>query len=200
MSDFYRSGKLERSINCSFIALIPKMENPSEIADFRPICLVSSLYKIVAKVLSRRFRVVISELVSGTQCTFIIGRQIFDGILIANEVIHSMKKMEGNEGNLIFKLDFSKAYDCAHWDFFRIRFGDRWIVWSMECVSTMRAAVLVNGSSTNEFNFGKGLRQGDPLSPFLLVKGLVYLQCKIGVLPICYLGIPLGADPRRVAT
>ncbi|TYG88300.1 hypothetical protein ES288_A12G011200v1 [Gossypium darwinii] len=74
MTDFYWSSKLERSINCSFIALILKMENPSEIADFRPICLVSSLYKIVAKILSRRLRVVIGGLVSETQCAYISGR------------------------------------------------------------------------------------------------------------------------------
>lgn len=85
-----------------------------------------------------------------------------------------MKKMEGNEGNLIFKLDFSNAYDCVRWDFLELvlrmmGFGDRWIRWSMECVSMARAAVLVNGSSTNEFSFGRGLCQGDPLSPFLFI-------------------------------
>ncbi|KAH1074705.1 hypothetical protein J1N35_027033 [Gossypium stocksii] len=190
MSDFYRSGKLESSINCSFIALIPKMENPCEIADFHPICLVSSLYKIIAKILSRRLREVIGDLVSETQCAFIRGRQIFDGILIANEVIHSMKKMERNGGKLIFKLDFSKAYDCVRWDFLKLvlkkmGFGDKWIGWAMECVSTVRAAVLVNGSTTNEFHFGRGLRQGDPLSPFLFIlvtEVLHLLMEKAGVL------------------
>ncbi|TYJ47336.1 hypothetical protein E1A91_A02G182400v1, partial [Gossypium mustelinum] len=77
MSDFHRIGKLEKSINCSFIVLIPKTDNPNKIADFRPICLVSSLYKIVAKVLSQRLRAIIGELVSETQCVFIRRRQIF---------------------------------------------------------------------------------------------------------------------------
>ncbi|KAK5786931.1 hypothetical protein PVK06_041581 [Gossypium arboreum] len=107
---------------------------------------------------------VISDLVSETQCAFIKGRQIFDGILIANEVIHSMKKMKGDEGNLIFKLDFSKAYDCVGWDFLKLvlrkmGFGVRWIGWLMECVTMVRAAILVNGSATKEFKFGRGLRQ-----------------------------------------
>lgn len=92
MREFYLSGKLDRSINSSFIALIPKNKNPVEISEFRLICLVSSLYKIVAKTLSRRLRKVIGGVVSDTQSAFISGRQIFDGILIANEVIHLIKK------------------------------------------------------------------------------------------------------------
>ncbi|KAA3476450.1 reverse transcriptase [Gossypium australe] len=223
------------------ITLIPKIENSSEIADFRPICLVSSLYKIVAKVLSRRLREVIGELVSETQCTFIKMRQFFYGILIANEVIHSMKKMEGNRAYLIFKLDFSKVYDCVHWDFLQLflrkmGFGDRWIGWSMECVSTARAAVLVNGPSTNGFKFGRGLISipfhfkekvvenmkfilrcfeifsglsinfkkscivGFDVNEEFLYHMVAICKCKIGVLSFSYLGIPLGTDPRRVAT
>lgn len=72
--------------------------------------MVSSLYKIVEKVLSQRVREITGEVVSETQFTFIKGRQIFCGILIANVVIHSMKKKADIGGNLIFKLDFSKAY------------------------------------------------------------------------------------------
>ncbi|KAK5784830.1 hypothetical protein PVK06_039369 [Gossypium arboreum] len=91
MVKFFNSGKLEKSINSSFIVLIPKNDNPQDISEFRPICLVSSLFKIVAKVLARRVRAVIGEVVSDSQCTFIRGRQIFYGILIANELIHSIR-------------------------------------------------------------------------------------------------------------
>ncbi|KAA3462602.1 RNA-directed DNA polymerase [Gossypium australe] len=83
MANFFIFEKLERSINSSFITT----GNPIEIFGFRPICLVSSLYKIVAKVFG--------EMVSDTQCPFIRGKQIFDGILIANEIIHSIKKKDG---------------------------------------------------------------------------------------------------------
>lgn len=95
MGKFYLTRKLERNINSSFIALLSKNENSNDIFEFRPICLVSSLYKIVEKALSRRLRDVINAIVRDTQCTFIKDRQIFDGILITNGVIHSIKKKDG---------------------------------------------------------------------------------------------------------
>lgn len=75
---------------------------------------------------------------------------------------------------MIFKLDFSKAYDCVRWDFLEIvlckmGFRRKWIEWMMECVSTTRAIMLINGSTTNEFKICRGLHQGDPLSPFLFI-------------------------------
>lgn len=110
LSDFHQTGKLEKSINSSFIALIPKVENPTNISEFRSISLVSSLYKIVAKVLSRRIKKVIGLLVSDTQCAFIEGQQIFDGILIANELIHSIRSKGRKRGNLIFNVLFGRSF------------------------------------------------------------------------------------------
>ncbi|KAA3471319.1 reverse transcriptase [Gossypium australe] len=93
--------------------------------------LLSSLYKIVSKVLSRRLREIVGVVVSDTQCAFIR----------ANELIYLVKKKRGSGGYLIFKLDFSKAYDNVRWDFlelvfFKMRFGEKWRGWMMECIST----------------------------------------------------------------
>lgn len=74
MQNFFELGKLEKSINSSFIALIPKSESPNEIDDFRPISLVGLLYKIVTKILSPRLSEVIDGVVSDTQCAFARGR------------------------------------------------------------------------------------------------------------------------------
>lgn len=64
MEDFHRNGKLVRGLNPSFIVLIPKKDDASQLNDFRPISLIRSLYKILAKVLAKRFSRVIGSIIS----------------------------------------------------------------------------------------------------------------------------------------
>ncbi|GJS31465.1 RNA-directed DNA polymerase, eukaryota [Tanacetum coccineum] len=99
-------------------------------------------------------------------------RQILDGPLILNEVLQWCKAKK--KQTFIFKIDFEKAYDSVRWDFLgdvlnRFGFGAKWCGWIQECLRSSRGSVLVNGSTTEEFQFYKGLKQGDPLSPFLFI-------------------------------
>jgi len=113
--EFHRNGRLTKGINNTFIALIPKVDSPQRLNDFRPISLVGSLYKILAKVLANRLRSVIGSVISDTQSAFIKGRQILDGILVANEIVdeaHWCKK-----DLILFKVDFEKAYDSIVWGY-----------------------------------------------------------------------------------
>ncbi|XP_028056846.1 uncharacterized protein LOC114260849 [Camellia sinensis] len=257
----------------SFITLIPKKENPSDLGDYRPISLVSSIYKILAKVLSRRLKEILPSITSEVQSAFLGGRFILDGVLIANEVMDWWKssRMRG----IILKLDFEKAYDFVNWEFpfsmmMNFEFGEKWVKWIKTCISAAKITILGDPLSlflfniaakglnllierANELGYLRGLTIGPNdlkvshlqfaddtvifceadrvklvtimriLRCFELVSGLKInfhksvlsgvgvneedikdfvsvLHCHSQKLPITYLGIPLGANPRRKST
>ncbi|GJV03431.1 RNA-directed DNA polymerase, eukaryota [Tanacetum coccineum] len=172
VKQFFTDGVFPSGCNSSFIALIPKISNANMVKDFRPISLIGSLYKIITKILANRLVPVLGDLVHDVQSAFVAGRQIMDGPFILNEVMQwcSLKKMK----TLIFKVDFEKAYDSVRWDFLdevlrKYGFGDKWRRWIQSCLSSSRGSILINGSPTSEFQFFRGLKQGDSLSPFLFI-------------------------------
>ncbi|GJU59508.1 RNA-directed DNA polymerase, eukaryota [Tanacetum coccineum] len=166
---FFTFGDIPKGCNACFIALIPKVHDANLVKDFRPISLIGSIYKIIAKILANRLVGVLGDIVNEVQSAFISDRQILDGPFILNEVIQWCKSKK--KQSLIFKVDFEKAYDSVRWDFLddvlkKFGFGNKWRDWIQKCLRSSRGSIIINGSPTEEFQFFKGLKQGDPLSPY----------------------------------
>ena len=121
IKEFHVRGKLSRHLGASFITLIPKKSGAVCIKDFRPISLIGCVYKILAKVSASGLQKVLPKLISLTQGAFVNGRQMLDGVLVANDCIHS-RNLHKRPG-LICKLDLEKAYDRVDWDFLHYLMG-----------------------------------------------------------------------------
>nr|GEZ38061.1 cysteine-rich receptor-like protein kinase [Tanacetum cinerariifolium] len=154
------------------------------------ICLIGCVYKVISKLLASHLARVIDRVTRPNQSTFIKGRQILDGCLVANE-ISRMAKLE-DQNLLIFKVDFEKAFDSVNYNFLldvmrQMSFCLKWRKWISSCLSSGSISVLVNGSPSSEFFMKRGLRQGNPLSPYLFLNVAEALQ--VTIFNACDIGI-----------
>uniref|UniRef100_A0A803Q980 Reverse transcriptase domain-containing protein n=1 Tax=Cannabis sativa TaxID=3483 RepID=A0A803Q980_CANSA len=147
VQEFFRTGELSGNVNHTFLCLIPKGENPKTVDRFRPIALCNFVYKIISRIISQRLKM---------------------------EIVHTIKKKKGRGGLMAIKIDMHKAYDRIEWPFLQRvlenhGFNDVVVKLIMKCVSSVSYSVLLNGKPQKKIHPGRGLRQGDPISPYLFV-------------------------------
>ena len=159
--EFYLHGTFQRSLNSTFLVLVPNKKGTEDLKDFRLISLIGGVYKLLAKVHANRLKLVIGEVIFDSQQAFIQGRQILDIVLIASEAFDS--RLKDNTPSLLFKMDIEKAFDHVNWDFLmdvmsKMGFGHRWINWMEWCCSTATFSIPINGSPLGFFRSSRGLR------------------------------------------
>ncbi|KAF7803052.1 reverse transcriptase [Senna tora] len=180
----FSSSSIPKEWGETLISLIPKIDNASKPSQLRPIGLCSSHYKILAKILANRLKPFLPNLISPFQGAFQKEKHTSDLFISAHEIMHSMNKSQSKNGWLILKIDLHKAFDTISWSFInsmlsRFNFPSAFINLISSCISSVDYTLLFNGKLSNNFSPKRGIRQGDPLSPYIFILAMEYLNHQI---------------------
>ena len=173
VEDFFSSGRLLREINCTIIALVPKVPKPSSMHDYRPISCCNTIYKCMSKIIAARIKGCLPDIISLAQTAFVQGLNIVDNILLTQELMKNYH-LDSGLPRCALKIDLKKAYDSISWecilDILSAMGTPATLLSCIKaCITTPMFSINVNGELTGFFASKRGVRQGDPLSSFLFL-------------------------------
>ena len=135
---------------------------------------------MISKIIMARLRPFLSGIVFPFQSASVPGRKRIDNVIIVQELIHTISRKRGSVGNMAIKIDLEKAYDKLEWSFIRdmlhrANIPGRIIDIIMSCVTSVSNSIFFNGGCLEEFRPSRGIRQGEPLSPYIFILCMDYL-------------------------
>jgi hypothetical protein len=168
--DFFENHHLQREQNHMFTTLIPKQLGAFYVHQFRPISLCNIIYKIISKILANKFKG-LHHFISPHQSAFVPTITIQDNTIMAHKHFHTVNSNTGRGGLMAIKIDMEKAFDRMKWNFIlvilsKLGFHSTWINWIRICITSPSFLIFINSSPYSHFNPERGIRQGDPLSPY----------------------------------
>ena len=176
LNSSYGKGELTNSQKQGIIKLIEKKNKDKRyVANWRPISLLNVDVKIASKAITLRLEQVISDLISAEQCEYVKGRNIFDAVRTIGDIMDYTKLY--NLAGLMVTIHFEKAFESLSWNFLfktleKFNFGESFIKWIRLFYTNISSSIMNNGLATPLFSVGSGVRQGDPLSPYLFILAL----------------------------
>lgn len=171
--NFFATNFLPATANSTILSLVPKFPGATKITDFRPISCLNTIYKVISRLLVKRLKPLLSTLILPSQTEFVKGRLLVENTTFAGELVNGYHKNKGSK-KITIKVDIAKAFDTLSWEFLfscleGLQLPTRFLRQLRACICTSNFTVGYNGFVHGYFKGKRGIRQGDPLSPYLFV-------------------------------